>query len=183
MSGGGDKGRLLTRILRHTPEVVGLELDQGGWVDVSELLAGFAKAGRGMSSEELITIVATNGKQRFEMTSDAQRIRACQGHSISVDLGHPPCRPPSFLFHGTSHHNLEAILREGIQPVTRQYVHLSTTLATAIEVGRRHGTPRVLRVDSGQMHLDGFEFVVSTNKVWLTRLVPAKYLNMEDARQ
>ena len=183
MRDGGDKSRFLTRILRHKPEVAGIELDQGGWVDVPVLLAGCAKAGRDMSPEELASLVATNAKQRFEMSRDGRRIRACQGHSIPVDLGHPPCRPPSALFHGTSHNNLEAILREGIQPVTRHHVHLSTTIATAIKVGRRHGIPRVLRVDSGQMYLDGFEFVVSTNKVWLTRLVPAKYLSMEEALQ
>ena len=164
-------------MLRHKPEIVGIELDHGGWADVSELLIGCTRAGREMSRVVLDAIVADNDKQRFEFSNDGKRIRACQGHSIHVDLGHAPCSPPSVLFHGTAHRNIDTILREGILPITRQHVHLSTTMEAALAVGQRHGSPTVLRVASGQMYLDGIKFILSTNKVWLTASVPPQYLS------
>ena len=45
-----------------------------------------------------------------------------------------------------------------------------------IKVGMRHGKPVVLTVQAGQMHIDGHEFFVTGNRVWLTDHVPPSYL-------
>jgi putative RNA 2'-phosphotransferase len=172
--------RFLSLILRHQPEIAHISLDEGGWVEVSKLLLGCAKAGRPMAKEELEELVATNPKRRFEFSDDRQRIRACQGHSVAIELGLAPRRPPAALFHGSAKHNLASILRDGLHPGSRQHVHLSDTLETALTVGRRHGEPVVLQVDSGQLHRDGFDLYLSTNGVWLTELVPPRYLTLAD---
>lgn len=58
----------------------------------------------------------------------------------------------------------------------RLYVHLSKDYDTAIKVGSRHGRPFVYKVHTGDMYKDGYVFYLSENGVWLTKSVPAKYL-------
>lgn len=69
-----------------------------------------------------------------------------------------------------------SIDRMGLIPKSRLYVHLSADRETAVKVGGRHGTPVVYRVDTGRMAEDGYIFYHSVNGVWLTKEVPAKYL-------
>jgi putative RNA 2'-phosphotransferase len=63
---------------------------------------------------------------------------------------------------------------------SRRHVHLSAEIATAIDVGRRHGKPNVLTIESSEMHRLGHEFFISSNAVWLTSAVPADFLIFED---
>lgn len=63
--------------------------------------------------------------------------------------------------------------------MNRLYVHLSPDRETAIIVGRRHGRPLLLCVNSRQMKEDGYLFYLSVNGVWLTKEVPVKYFTLE----
>ena len=65
----------------------------------------------------------------------------------------------------------------GLIAGSRQYVHLSSDKETAVKVGKRHGSPTVLLIESGKMQQAGFEFFLSENNVWLTRNVPSEYIN------
>ncbi len=58
-------------------------------------------------------------------------------------------------------------------------MHLSLDYDTALVVGKRHGNPQVLVVESGAMHRDGNKFYLSDNGVWLTDHVPTKYLKID----
>ncbi|PWE49241.1 RNA--NAD 2'-phosphotransferase [Thioclava sp. NG1] len=166
--------KFLARILRHTPEEIGLELDPQGWARIDELLRSLRKAGRVMSRAQLEEIVATNNKSRFTLSGDL--IRAAQGHSVDVNLGLPRIEPPETLFHGTAVRNLDAIFSEGLVPGRRRHVHLSGDPAAAIHVGKRHGKATVLRVETGRMHTSGHAFYRADNGVWLTDFVPSRYL-------
>ncbi len=168
--------KFLSRILRHHPESIGLELDEGGWADLDTLVSLANGAGRRLTREQILQVVARNDKQRFAVSADGRRIRANQGHSIRIDLGPEPRSPPERLFHGTAERNLESIHRQGLIRGSRQHVHLSLDEETATRVGRRHGRPIVLVVDAGAMVRDGFEFFLSENGVWLTERVPPRYL-------
>ena len=42
-------------------------------------------------------------------------------------------------------------------------------------VGKRHGSPVVLRINARQMSMDGITFYQSKNKVWLTEYIDPKY--------
>ncbi len=170
------KGRFLSLILRHKPEVVGLSLDENGWVAVDTLLAAIEAHNRSLTREELDEIVATNNKKRFAFSEDGKRIRARQGHSLAVDLGLQPRTPPPVLYHGTAVRFLSSIQEKGLQKMNRQHVHLSATEETAHNVGSRHGKPVILRVDAKAMHAAGFTFFLSENGVWLTEHVPTSYL-------
>ncbi|CAA9437202.1 MAG: RNA:NAD 2'-phosphotransferase [uncultured Pseudonocardia sp.] len=164
----------LSRHLRHAPHEIGLRLDPAGWVSVDELLAALAAHGPPVTRAELDEVVAGSDKQRFVV--DGDRIRAQQGHSVPVDLGLAAVEPPPVLFHGTARSSLDAIRREGLRPMRRHAVHLSTTEETARRVGARHGAPVVLRVDAAALHAAGHEFRVSGNGVWLTDSVPPGFL-------
>jgi len=168
------KSKFLSLILRHKPEEIDIFLDEQGWATVVDLcrFAGFTKEG-------LEEVVATNNKKRFEYNENKTKIRACQGHSIPIDLNLDPVTPPPFLYHGTATRFLDSIKKEGLKAGSRMYVHLSNDNETAEVVGARHGRPFVIVVDSFAMHKDGYKFYLSTNKVWLTKEVPAKYLQIK----
>ncbi len=168
----------LSYILRHRPDSVGLELQEGGWVGVDDLLAALAQSGPGISLEVLKRVVAENDKGRFEFSDDGARLRARQGHSTPVELGYTPTTPPDVLFHGTATRFLDSILQQGLLKGRRSHVHLSTNQETMLQVGMRHGKPVLLAVDAAGMQHDGHVFLVTGNHVWLTDHVPPQYLTV-----
>jgi putative RNA 2'-phosphotransferase len=168
--------KFLSLVLRHRPEKIGLELDESGWASVAQLIEASRGNGVEFTLEELQNVVASNDKKRFSLSEDGLWIRANQGHSIKVELGYAPTVPPEILYHGTAERFLASIKRQGLIKGRRHHVHLSADVDTATRVGRRHGSPVVLRVEAGLMSLDGFVFYLSANGVWLTEHVPVKYL-------
>ncbi|MEV6647393.1 RNA 2'-phosphotransferase [Amycolatopsis sp. NPDC051371] len=157
--------------LRHDPAALGLTLAPDGWVDVDTLLRALK-----ITREQLDEVVETNNKRRFAFDATGTRIRASQGHSVSVDLGLADATPPDVLYHGTVAKFLDAILLEGLRPMKRHALHLSATLDTARTVGARRGKPVILQVDAARMAAAGHAFQVSANGVWLTTSVPPEYL-------
>ncbi|MFG2465365.1 RNA 2'-phosphotransferase [Streptomyces canus] len=170
--------KYLSKHLRHQPERIGLTLDEAGWVEIDVLIAAATEHGFRFTRDELDHVVAANDKQRFAI--DGTRIRASQGHSIDVDLGLPPATPPPYLYHGTVARYLDAIRAEGLRPMNRHDVHLSSDRETATRVGARRGRPVVLSVHAEAMHRDGHVFHVSANDVWLTKSVPPPYLRFPE---
>ena len=100
---------------------------------------------------------------------------------VEVFPGQPiryePCVPPPLLYHGTSPGALEAIRREGLQPMERQYVHLSPDTETAIRVGDRHDDrPVVLTVRAADAHAAGIAFYRAEETVYLAKCIPVEFL-------
>jgi putative RNA 2'-phosphotransferase len=168
--------KMMSYVLRHRPDAVGVTLDEQGWVGLNTLVDALrAHKFPTLSLEEVQDAVATDPKQRY--TIEGERIRANQGHSVQVDLAYDAREPPEALFHGTALHTFEVIKTEGIRRMSRHHVHLSEDLETATKVGRRHGQPIVLLVRAGEMHRQGRVFFRSTNQVWLTEHVPASFIS------
>lgn len=168
--------KYMSLILRHKPEVIGIKLDEHGWANVDDLINGIEKDNHGFDFELLKKIVKTDNKQRYSFNDDKTLIRANQGHSIPVDVELEEKQPPEFLYHGTGEKYVESINKIGLIPKSRLYVHLSRNVATAEQVGKRHGKEVVYQVNAGQMYRDGYKFFLSVNNVWLTKEVPVKYL-------
>ena len=164
--------KFLSLILRHKPQIIGIELDEHGWADVDELISRV----KNLDRATLEQIVATDEKQRYSFSADKKLIRANQGHSIPVDVELAESEPPEILYHGTSESFGSAIIAQGLLKMSRLYVHLSSDIETAEKVGRRHGKPKIFLVESLKMFNDGYKFFRSVNGVWLTEHVPAKYL-------
>lgn len=170
--------RFISLVLRHKPEEAGIKLDNHGWADVADLIHGVDKRYPGFDMSLLEYIVDTDNKQRYSFNSDKTKIRANQGHSIPVDLEFEEKIPPEILYHGTATKYLDSILNTGINKQTRQYVHLSDNIDTAIKVGKRHGNCVVLKIDTVSMIKNNYKFYQSENKVWLTDHVPVEYIEI-----
>lgn len=164
------KGKHLSFLLRHDTEY---QFDKHGYREVKDLVKN-----HGYTKAELIEIVETNDKQRYEFNNDKTKIRARQGHSINVDVELKETTPPDVLYHGTATRFLDSIMKTGINKMSRNYVQLSNDIDTATTVGSRHGTPIILKVDSRKMSDDGIKFYLSNNNVWLTEYVDTKYIEI-----
>lgn len=162
-----DKSKKLAYLLRH--DTTG-KFDSHGYRSVRDL------SQHGFSLSNLIEIIESDEKGRYEMTDDMKKIRARQGHSVDVDVDLQEIAPPEYLYHGTATRFFDSIMNEGLKKMSRLYVHLSGDIETATKVGERHGNPVILRVEAEQMYKDGMKFYLSRNNVWLTDYVEPKYL-------
>jgi len=174
--------KLLSLILRHKPELVGARLDREGFADVEipELARRISKL-RGMSwvePEHILEVVRLDPKGRFEIRGS--RIRATYGHSLLVEpVGEPTREVPDVLYHGTTEQALNRILREGIKPMGRRFVHLTTNPEDALIVARRHGERVViLEIDAKKMVEDGLPIWKASEVVFLAELVPPEYMSV-----
>lgn len=168
--------KFLSYVLRHNPDELGLTLEPGGWVDIDTLIEQARARERSLSRARLRHVIDAGEKQRFALSDDGSKIRANYGHSVEVDLNRTPTPPPDHLFHGTAESTLPLIRAEGLQPQSRQYVHLSSTREEARAVGARHGAPVVLVVAARSLHEDEHTLYQTSDGVWLTAQVPPSYL-------
>lgn len=171
-------GKAMTKFLRHAPEEIGIELEPGGWVDIDAFIVALRERAKGVDidRETLLKIVADDGKRRFTVRDN--RIRAAQGHTVEVDMQLSPSTPPAYLWHGTTIDRIEAILREGLRPMERQYVHLSADVGTAEAVALRRGkATSLLRIDAMRASVAGVTFYIADNGVWLADSVPSQFVS------
>lgn len=171
--------RLVSHALRHEPWLYELELDDEGWVPVDALLAAIREQGQQWSQVDrvdLVNMIASSPKRRHEL--EGGRVRALYGHSIPGRVVKTEAEPPALLFHGTSPDAWVVIQRHGLQPMGRQYVHLSIEVATAEQVGRRKSpTPVILTVEAARAHEAGTRFWRGNELVWLADHVAPEYLS------
>jgi len=173
--------KLLSYILRHDPESVGLELDSEGWVEVEALVEAIRTRWRykelysWLQPLHVIAVTATDPKGRFELRNGA--IRARYGHSrrLRITISYPEEKTLKILYHGTSMNCAERILKEGIKPMNRHFVHLTTSVDEACIVGSRHSklNPVAIVVDAECVRKYGKIFRASP-KVFLTKFVEPK---------
>lgn len=164
--------------LRHNPQKYGLKLDKEGYTKISDLLAGLNRIHRldpPATIADLEKIITTGDKQRFKIKGN--QICALYGHSIPGIIQHQPAMPPAVLYHGTARRFLVSIQQNGLLPMGRQFVHLSTDIPMAEQVGSRHDQyPAILKVDAARAVHDGIQFYIGNDRVWLCAELPSRYL-------
>lgn len=164
-------------ILRHSPETFSLTLSSGGWVKTSELAEALtAHFNETISVEKISEVVAHDSKQRYAILGEL--IRASQGHSIPVNLELVSQVPPAILLHGTVEANIASIMGTGLNAGSRNFVHLSESVATATQVAARYGVPVILEINTVEAIESGVEFFKSENNVWLATHVPAEFIKL-----
>ncbi|KAA8998185.1 RNA 2'-phosphotransferase [Affinibrenneria salicis] len=169
--------KFLSYVLRHQPEAIGLLLDSEGWADISKLITCAAQKGKKLDLTIIRDVVNTSDKKRFSISDDGLRIRAVQGHSSrQVDIAYSEKIPPFYLYHGTATRFVTSIRESGLIAGSRQYVHFSADKVTALAVGQRHGKPAILRINAMSMYEDGLKFFQAENGVWLTSVVPVRFI-------
>lgn len=170
--------KYISYLLRHNPGDLDLNMDSNGWVSCKELVDKIHKTGKYIINIDILKqIVKEDDKQRYSFSSNGDYIRANQGHSINVDMEYSPVKPPDCLYHGTDARFMRNIMESnGLSPMSRQYVHLSDNVNTALAVAMRHGkAPIIFHIDAKRMYKDGIKFYKSENNVWLVKYVPSQY--------
>ena len=164
----------MSRALRHDPARLGISLDDEGWTPLDALLRGLSAPGHPVTRVDVEDVVAHGSKQRYEL--DGDRIRARYGHSVGrVEL--PVADPPAVLFHGTAPTTADVIAAEGLRPMGRAFVHLSSDPGTAGRVGARHGgRPVVLTVAAAEAAAAGVVFRHGNEDTWLADAVPPEFI-------
>ncbi len=172
--------KLISLLLRHRPELGGLSPDERGFVPLDDLLDTVVRLMRGEVSREKILDVIKADEERFEVIDG--RVRARYGHSFRVDYG-KPLRPedvPRVLYHGTTLRSLPLIMRHGLRPMSREYVHLSLTKERALKVARRRRGPHViLRIRARELAASQPVYRPS-RLTFLARVVPPEYIEVEE---
>ncbi len=165
----------LSGILRHYPDKYGVKIDSRGWAFINEIVEGLRRT-RGFEwvrEWHLIGIAKHDPKGRFEVRGSM--IRARYGHTIKVEIEPLPGEPPETLYHGTSIDRLSSILKQGLKPMKRLYVHLTSSFEDAVETGRRHGSRVVvLKIDSKCLGREGFSVKRASKTVYVVERVPPK---------
>ncbi|MEM6792144.1 MAG: RNA 2'-phosphotransferase [Myxococcota bacterium] len=175
--------KVMSHALRHAPAEYGLRLDEAGWVALADLLVGLQRRGkrwRGLTTEDLLRVVATCPKGRYER--DGARIRARYGHSVEDHQERPSAVPPARLFHGTKPEALPSIREHGLLPMGRRHVHLAGDPEMAREVGQRHaGAPELLIVNASAAVRAGVTFHRGNDTVWLSSAIAAEFIAFPEA--
>jgi putative RNA 2'-phosphotransferase len=169
--------KLLALLLRHQADAHGLALDPEGFVPLDQVLAAInQKSGWGwVRAEHVEQVIAQQAKRRYEIVDGD--IRAIYGHSLATAISYPAVEPPDVLLHGTARRFVDVILREGLRPMNRQYVHLTDDPALAQLTGkRRDARPAILQIDAARAHTAGVTFFQADNGIFLARQVPAEYI-------
>lgn len=129
-----------------------------------------------VTEEQIRALVSGADKKRFELKDG--KVRATYGHSFPVDLGLEAVEPPPQLYYGTARDLAQSILRKGLRPRDRQYVHLSPSVDEAVAVGKRWDpAPAIIVVDALAACAEGVRFFAS-GPLFLAESVSAKFLSL-----
>lgn len=171
--------RVVSHALRHEPWVYELELDEEGWVSAEALLVSLRQERtewEKLAEADLANMIERSEKQRHELKNG--RVRALYGHSTPARLRMVRGTPPVALYHGTSPEVIAAIRADGLRPMGRQYVHLSTDIDTAQRVGQRKvKAPVILLISARRASEEGIAFYHGNDRVWLADAIPAAFLD------
>lgn len=166
--------KYMSYLLRHNPE--NLKIDKEGFVNLDEFLPKLRDK-YDVDKQVISEIVNQGDRKRFEIVDD--KIRALYGHSIEVKIGLEEDRSVVVLYHGTTPESASKILRNGLKPMKRKWVHLSPTKKIAIKVGRRRTSkPVILEINAKEARSNGSRFFKATERVFLCRRLPPKYLKI-----
>ena len=188
--------RELSSLLRHQAPKKGIDYDKYGGVPIDTIvsLKGFTKYN--IASNHIRYIVSSCPKKRFAIYSDddgVERVCATQGHSYKVKLFGSNLITestlqklhinPDTIVHGTYNETLPLILESGgLSKMGRTYIHFAIDVPESHLVisGIRKSCDVLIFIDICAALRDGYEFVLSQNKVVLTAgnkkgMLPSKY--------
>lgn len=171
--------KFLSLILRHRAHDFEVALDSQGFADFDKVREIVEQRSREKYSEadwHAVLEGQMDGKKRFEVV-DGQ-IRALYGHGKVTLVDYQSVKPPEILYHGTNPRALRSIRTQGLQPMKRQYVHLSRTVERALKVGgRRTDQVILLQVRAMEAHRSGITFYNPEPEHFLAKSVPPDFID------
>jgi len=166
--------KFLSFVLRHSPQKFGLRVDNFGFANLRDVFKVVKSRFPNIEFEEFKQYILKDFNSRFQLING--RIRARYGHSIKVRPLGEDKEIPDILFHGTSPEYLKSILKEGLKPQKRQFVHLSLTEQIAYKIGKRKSkNPVILKINASALKKDGFRMWREQDVILIER-VPAQYI-------
>ena len=169
--------RFLTYLLRHRPKDYPLVFDARGFVDWRDIVELVQERFYDVTEEQIEAVVSSPEKQRFEL--EDHKVRATYGHSFRIDLGGEAVEPPERLYCGAARDLAQSMLKNGLKPRDRQYVHLSVTAEEAESVARRHDpAPAIIVIDARAAQGEGVLFY-QAGPLFVVENVPAKFLSLQ----
>lgn len=188
--------KLISYCLRHKPEEFGIKLDKEGWTKLDQLLENIStkeKYFSGLSFYDVSLMIDHSEKKRHELEAIKKehdkkwlgnyyewKIRAKYGHSTGEKIKYGISEPPTILYHGTSLESMNVIIRDGLKPMTRQYVHLSSDMATAKEVGlRKSKNIVILKILAKNAFRNNQKFYKVDQTIWLSNEIESQYIENE----
>jgi len=179
--------KFLSLVLRHKPDILGLKMRRDGFVSLRELVGKIRRRPNfgWVTIDDVKFLVERDEKKRFEIKKidGEEYIRARYGHSknlpVKIDYEKINLGEVKFLYHGTRADVLPWILKEGLRPMNRKYVHLTKTPEDALIVAkRRRGKAVILRIDVEEFIKNGGEIFRATDKIYLAKEIPPKYIHI-----
>jgi putative RNA 2'-phosphotransferase len=140
-------------LLRHRPEVGGLQLDEQGWVDLDSLTVALTRMLRAEVCADTVTgIIDTSDVLRFEIQDG--RIRATRPQRNSRGFS------PDIIYHAATQEQVDHYVIQGkVELPASRSIYLSTDEGQAWRAAHRLGThPRVLYVDASRARRHGVRF-------------------------
>lgn len=168
--------KLMSLMLRHKPEQFDLVLDPEGFVLVLDLVRALRHSISDASVDDVRRVVETIEPDKARFSISEHEVRANYGHSLMERVAQPLVVPPEVLLHGTSEDVVAAIRRDGIRPMRRQYVHLTTSSDLAARVGSRRGKAQVLKVEALRAHESGVAFYRANESFWLADFLAPEFI-------
>jgi putative RNA 2'-phosphotransferase len=172
--------KVVSHALRHVPESYDLQLDSNGWVCLDKLVNSIQVKGfPDTSKHDIITMVNNAVKIRHQIHDG--RIRACYGHSTATKIVKEATIPPAILYHGTRLADVANIMKSGLSPMKRQYVHLSGNLAQAtIMAARKKDVSSILLINAGDAYETKIHFYKEENDIWLSEAIPSRFIILKN---
>jgi len=163
--------RSLSYHLRHDASLV---LEEGGWIEVTALLAHMKNSGTNTTVSAIFSVAQAASEERFQVSD--MKIRAYYGHSLEVEMNYDQATCDVPLYHAIPSSRLNSLVYggKGLTPQQRQWVHLTTDPARALRAGRRHGHPVLLRVDPESLGT----LVNAAGVTWLSKGVPLEGIHV-----
>ena len=168
--------KTISWLLRHGAVKENIDINEQGYVLISDLLSWLKLRNIDISLDELLNIVNNDTKGRLSILNDS--IRACQGHSINLKISFKKyTQGLGHIIHATYKKNYCPILNEGIKAMTRDFVHL-------INIDSNSDKFHMIRQDVDlYIFVDGhsLDLRISENGVILTPHILPQYLTFVPA--
>lgn len=167
--------RLMAFHLRHDPAV---ERTPDGFVSVDVLTDIISRKVHWVEPHHIREVAVFDTKSRYELSGSM--IRARYGHSVDVKLNLPEA-DVDVLYYAVPPESRDQTIAEGLKPVDRKMVHLSATVANAMEVGKSHTqSPVLLAVDAKLAKEKGVKILRASDRVYLAQSIPPECLKLAD---
>ena len=170
---------MLAFLLRHGGPAHGVSVDRDGWArltDVARALRPRCRRLRAPASAASRTFSGSGRRAGSRCRSG--RIRALYGHTLPDVVAARPASAPTRLFHGTNADAEPRIRSDGLRPMLRGHVHLTSDLGYAVQVASAAGASWVvLRVRCAEAEGSGVGFLTTAGHVWLSDAIGPEFID------